>query len=169
MEKDRERIKRLLEIRENMKKSISSLNGTLQELREILDRLEDLLLEESLVSADVMLEKRPSEEVEKRIIEVRLGEVEVGKIFVNPITKTLVFKPSEKVFIPANSGPIESFLKRKVMRELRKEQPALKFELEEGKAGEVRKIEISNIKEDQINDLIGKLIWSVRKSAELER
>lgn len=83
MEKDRERIKRLLEIRENMKKSISSLNSTLQELREILDRLEDLLLEESLVSADVMLEKRPSEEIEKRIIEVRLGEVEeIGRAHV---------------------------------------------------------------------------------------
>jgi len=169
MEKDRERIKRLLEIRENMKESISSLNSTLQELREILDRLEDLLLEESLVSADLMLERRPIKEVEKRIIEVRLADVEVGKIFVNPVKKTLIFEPSEKVFIPANSGPIESFLKRKVITELRKEQPILKFKLEEGKAGEVRRIEISNIREDQINDLIGKLIWSVRKSAELEK
>jgi len=169
MEKNSERIKRLLEIRESMKKSISSLNDTVQELREILDRLEDLLLEESLVSADIMLEKRPPEEVEKRTIEVRLGDVEIGKIFVNPITKTLIFKPSERVFIPANSGPIESFLKRKVIRELRKEQPTLKFLIEEGKAGEVSRIEISNIKEDQLNDLIGKLIWSVRKSAELER
>ncbi|GEM_PF-1074595 len=169
MEKDRERIKRLLEIRENMKKSISSLNSTLQELREVLDRLEDLLLEESLVSADMMLEKRPIKEMERRIIEVRLGDVEVGKISVNPATKALVFEPSEKVFISAKSGPIGSFLKRKVIRELRKEQPTLKFSLEEGRAGEVKRIEISNIREDQINDLIAKLIWSVRKSAELER
>jgi len=169
MEKDRERIKRLLEMRENMKKSISSLNSTLQELREILDRLEDLLLEESLVSADLMLERRPTEEVERKIIEVRLGEVEIGKIFIDPSTGTLIFESSKDVFIPASSGPIESFLKKKVVRELRKEQPTLKFMIEEGSEGEVRKIEITNIREDQMNDLIGKLIWSVRKSAELER
>ncbi|RLG39709.1 MAG: hypothetical protein DRO05_08160 [Thermoproteota archaeon] len=169
MDRDGERIKRLLEIRESMKKSIASLDSALQELRDILDRLEDLLLEESLVSADMILERRPSEEPEERIINVRLSGVDIGKIFVNPLTKTLVFEPSENVFISANSGPIGSFLRRKVIRELRREQPELKFILEEGESGEVKRIEISNVREDQINDLIGKLIWAVRKSAELEQ
>ncbi len=169
MERNRERIKRLLEIRENMKKTINNLYNTIQELRGLLDMLEDLLLEESLVSADLMLEKRKAEEAEERVIEVRLGEVEIGRIFVNPIDRTLVFKSSEGVFIPASSSPIESFLKRKVIRDLQREQPSLKFVLEEGERGEIRRIEISNVREDQMSDLIGKLIWSVRKSAELEK
>lgn len=165
---DRERIQALLELREKLRETIEKLELTMEELKRVLEGIGDVLLEETVVSADQLTKKgvakTEEEEGRERVITIRSPEGEIGTITVDLATRSISFEPGSGVHIPAEAKPISSFLSERVVEDLRKAQPSLNYSLQTGDEGEVKSINISNLNELQINDLIGKLIWAVRKA-----
>lgn len=167
MIQDQERVKSLLELRKRLKESVRGLETALVELRGVLDRLEEMLLGETLVTGETIARTGVARREDKgeRVVRVRAGETEIGRIIVDMGAMSMTFFPAPGVHIPADAKPISSFLGRKVVSELKGSQPSLLYSVERGDEEEVRKIFVSNLREEQINDLIGKLIWAIRESA----
>jgi len=158
-----ERIRNLLKLREFLKKRIDRLEKELIRLRQMMESLDEVLLEQTLVTADQL---RPSlttatpqkEDIEEREIVSEDGTL-LGIVRINKSVGFLVFVPSEDVTIDARERPISSFLIRKV------EEYGGKCEVEEFPDGRLKALRVKFEGVPQELERMFRLLrWAITKS-----
>ncbi len=164
MSQDDERIKRLLELRELLKKRINKLENELIRLRQMLEALEETLLEQTLTTAD-KLERKKVEKGPKKLERVQLtskGGNSLGIVEVDRAKGYLRFTPAEGLLVDAESKPIKSFLLKK-MKEFEESSNA-RYELKVKDDGTLEYLEIEGLKSKELNDFLRMLRWAVERS-----
>ncbi len=155
-----ERIKNLLKLREFLKRRIEKLEREVLQLREMVEALDQVLLEQTLVTAD-QLKPEPEIQQPKEVEERRLASEDgtlIGIARVNKRTGSIVFVPTENVVIDARERPISSFLVRKV------EEYGGKCEVDEYPDGRLRAIRIQVGEPQNLERIFRALRWAVTKS-----
>ncbi len=155
-----ERIKNLLKLREFLKKRIEKLEREVLQLREMVDALDQVLLEQTLVTADQLkpeLEIQQPKDVEDRRLTLEDGTL-IGIARVNRRTGSIVFVPTENVVVNARERPISSFLVRKI------EEYGGRCEVDEYPDGRLRSIRIHIGESQNLERIFRALRWAVTKS-----
>ncbi len=165
MSQSDERIKRLLELRELLKKRITKLESELIRLRQMLEALEETLLEQTLITAD-KLERVKEQKGARRIERIQLTSKDskriLGTIEIDRNKGYVKFIPIEGLFINAESRPIKSFLAKK-MRELQ-ESSNVAYQVRAREDGSLEFIEIEGLKPKELNEFLRMLRWAVERS-----
>ncbi len=154
MSQDDERIKRLLDLRELLKKRINKLENELIRLRQMLEALEETLLEQTLTTAD-KLERKRVEKGSKKLEKVQLtskGGGLLGVVEVDRAKGYLRFIPAEGLLVDAESKPIKSFLLKK-MREFQESSNAT-YDLRVREDGTLEYLEIEGLRSKELNDFL---------------
>ncbi len=164
MSQDDERIKRLLELRELLKKRINKLESELLRLRQMLEALEETLLEQTLTTADKLERKKVEKEVRK-LEKIQLTSKEgnlLGIVEMDRSRGYLKFVPAEGLLVDAESKPIKSFLMKK-MKGFQEASNAV-YELKAKEDGSLEYIEIEGLKPKELNEFLRMLRWAVERS-----
>ncbi|MDK2372464.1 MAG: hypothetical protein QI197_03695 [Candidatus Korarchaeota archaeon] len=155
-----ERIKNLLKLREFLKKRIEKLEREVLQLREMVEVLDQVLLEQTLVTAD-QLKSEPEIQQFKDVEERRLTSEDgtlIGIARVNKRAGSIVFVPTENVMVDARERPISSFLVRKV------EEYGGRCEVDEYPNGRLRAIRIQVEEPQNLERIFRALRWAITKS-----
>ncbi len=155
-----ERIKNLLKLREFLKRRIEKLEREVLQLREMVEALDQVLLEQTLVTAD-QLKSEPEIQQPKDVEERRLTSEDgtlIGIARVNKRTGSIAFVPTENVVVDARERPISSFLMRKV------EEYGGRCEIDEYPDGRLRAIRIQVDELNNLERIFRALRWAVTKS-----
>ncbi len=163
-EKD-ERIRNLLQLRAYLKRRIDKLEKEILRLRQMMEALDDVLLEQTLVTADKLrvslgsrLEPRKEKNLEEREV-VSDNGVTLGVAKVDKSSGSLIFIPSKDILINAKERPISSFLARKI------EEYGGKCEIEEFPDGKLKTLKIKIRSLNDLKKIFRLLKWAVIKSA----
>ncbi|MCD6243698.1 MAG: hypothetical protein DRN78_03290 [Thermoproteota archaeon] len=155
MSEKSDRVKRLLMLRDFLKKRLRKLEKEVIELRKMMEVLDEILLEQTLVTADQL--KAIPQKLEERELLSDQGN-RLGIIRIDRGEGTILFLPSEGVLIDARERPIRSFLLRKI-----EEYGARPF-IEEASDGTLKNLRIEGISPKDIDKMVKLVRWALAKS-----
>ena len=180
MAEEGERVRRAAELRESLKRRIEELESQLNELRSLLELVEDFLKEKSFkkleIKEGVPASKTVGAPVSETVIPITTIE---GVLLANLHVKGDMVRviPAEGVEFNVNTPPFQSFLVGRVlskMRERDEERAAngeipqdeiISYEIREDD-GVISEIEIRNVKPQQLRELKSTIRWTLRRMYE---
>ncbi|MGB9630650.1 MAG: hypothetical protein ACP5KE_06320 [Candidatus Methanodesulfokora sp.] len=154
MSEEREkRIKALLELRDILKKRVKRLNEEVERLSKIIEVIDDILVRETVVTADLM--KKP----EGKRIEIKDSKNRIiGSIIYDEVNRLIRFEPGE-VEISSDKKPIKSWIEGE-LRSVKNEFPEMEYSINSSD-GKLVSIEIRRFPRDRGFELIRKIRWAV--------
>ena len=184
MAEEGERVRRAAELRESLKRRIEELESQLNELRSLLELVEDFLKEKSFKKLEVKEEAPAGAPIPKTVgapaseTVIPITTIE-GVLLANLHVKGGVVKviPAEGAKFNVNTPPFQSFLVGRVlskMRERDEERAAngeipqdeiISYEIREDD-GVISEIEIRNVKPQQLRELKSTIRWTLRRMYE---
>ncbi len=150
-----DRVKRLLMLRDFLKKRLRKLEREVIELRKLIEVLDDVLLEQTLVTAD-QFRKIPQKLEERELLSdqgIRLGIIKIDRE-----RGAILFLPSEGVLINARERPIRSFLLRKI------EEYGARHFIEEASDGTLKNLKVEGIGPKDIDRMVKLMRCALAKS-----
>lgn len=154
MERD-ERIKNLLMLRDLLKKRAEKLEKELISLRRVIESLDEILLEQTIVTADKLKETRKN--VEERKLYSDEGRL-LGNLILDRDRGEISFIPEGNVLISSRERPIRSFLARKI------EELGGSMELEEDPKGMLRSLKVMLKDRRDVDRIVNYIRWAFSKS-----
>jgi hypothetical protein len=152
-EEREKRIKALLELRDILKKRVKRLNEEVERLSRIIEIIDDVLVKETMVTADLM--KKP----EGKRIEIKDSKNRViGSIIYDEINRFIRFEPGE-IEISSDKKPIKSWIEGE-LRSVKNEFPEMEYSINSS-GGKLISIEIRKFPRDRGFELIRKIRWAV--------
>lgn len=154
-----ERIKNLLMLRDFLKRRAEKLERELISLRRMMESLDEVLLEQTLITADKLkeIEDKGERGAEERPIYSEDGKP-LGSLLLDRKKSEVSFIAGEGVSINARERPIRSFLFRKV------EELEGKIEVEEDSKGLLKSVRVK-LKDPRDLDRIANYVrWAVLRS-----
>ena len=151
-----ERIKNLLTLRDFLKRRIERLERELISLRRMMESLDEVLLEQTLVTADKLRETPVEAKVEERRFYSEEGKL-LGSLKLSKDKLEVSFTPEEGVNINARERPIR-FLVRKV------EELAGKIELEEDPKGSLKLLKVRLKDPKDLDRALSFMRWALSRS-----
>lgn len=154
-----ERIKNLLMLRDFLKRRVEKLERELISLRRMIESLDEVLLEQTLTTADKLrgAEIRGEGKAEERVIYSEEGKP-IGSLLLNRGRGEISFIPEEEASISARERPIKSFLFRKV------EELEGKVEVEEDSKGMLKSLRVRLKDPRDIDKIANYVRWAVLRS-----
>lgn len=153
-----ERIKNLLMLRDFLKRKMERLEKELISLRRMMESLDEVLLEQTLVTADKL--KRAGNHIEARFEERGFYSEEgklLGNLRISRDRLEVSFLPEEGVTISTKERPIK-FLFRK-MEELNS-----RIEVEEDHEGTLKSIKVRLKDPKDLDRALGFMRWALSRS-----
>lgn len=160
MSEDSDRIKKLLELRDFLKKRIDKLEREILRLRGMMEALDQTLLEQTLITADQLRSRKEVEKkeaFEERVISLEDG-TPMGTVRIDRASNTITFIPTESIAVDAKERPISSFLIRKIR------EYGGRYEIDEYPDGRLKSIRIELPDPSNIERVFRALRWAVLKS-----
>jgi len=154
LERD-ERIKNLLMLRDLLKKRAEKLEKELISLRRVIESLDEILLEQTIVTADKLKETRKN--VEERKLYSDEGRL-LGNLILDRDRGEISFIPEGNVLISSRERPIRSFLARKI------EELGGSMELEEDPKGMLRGLKVMLKDRRDVDRIVNYIRWAFSKS-----
>ncbi len=154
MERD-ERIKNLLMLRDFLRRRAEKLEKELISLRRMIESLDDVLLEQTIVTADKLKETRKN--VEERKLYSDDGKF-LGNLILDMDRGEISFTPEDNVLISSRERPIRSFLARKI------EELGGSMELEEDPNGMLRGLKVMLKGRRDVDRIVNYIRWAFSKS-----
>jgi len=154
LERD-ERIKNLLMLRDLLKKRAEKLEKELISLRRVIESLDEILLEQTIVTADKLKETRKN--VEERKLYSDEGRL-LGNLILDRDRGEISFIPEGNVLISSRERPIRSFLARKI------EELGGSMELEEDPKGMLRSLKVMLKDRRDVDRIVNYIRWAFSKS-----
>lgn len=149
-----ERVKNLLMLREFLKRRVEKLERELISLRRMMESLDEVLLEQTLITADKLREAEAK--VEERKLYSEEGTL-LGSLRLNRDKTEVTFLPDESVLINARERPIK-FLVRKV-GELNGE-----VDLEEDPKGTLKLLRVRLKDPRDLDRVLSSMRWALSRS-----
>jgi len=154
LERD-ERIKNLLMLRDFLKRRAEKLEKELISLRRMIESLDEVLLEQTIVTADKLKETRKN--IEERKLYSDDGKF-LGNLILDRDKGTLTFTPEDNVLINSKERPIRSFLARKI------EELGGSMEVEEDARGMLRGLKVMLKDRKDVDRIVNYMRWAFSKS-----
>ncbi|MCS7103456.1 MAG: hypothetical protein NZ992_06210 [Candidatus Korarchaeum sp.] len=153
-----ERVKNLLMLREFLKRRVEKLEKELISLRRMIESLDEVLLEQTLVTADKLrgAESQVGARVEERRFYSEGGKL-LGNLRISGDRLEVSFLPEEKVLINTKERPIR-FLFRKV------EELDGKVEIEEDPKGTLKLLKVRLKDPKDLDRALSFMRWALSRS-----
>lgn len=153
-----ERVKNLLMLRDFLKRRVEKLEKELISLRRMMESLDEVLLEQTLVTADKLrgAESYVETKVEERSFYSEEGKL-LGSLRLSKDRLELSFLPEEKVVVSARERPIK-FLFRKI------EELGGRIEVEEDPKGALKILKVRLRDPKDLDRALSFMRWALSKS-----
>ncbi|MCC6028550.1 MAG: hypothetical protein LM591_00125 [Candidatus Korarchaeum sp.] len=150
-----ERIKNLLMLRDLLKRRAEKLERELISLRRMIESLDEVLLEQTIVTADKLKEVRKN--VEERKLYSDDGRL-LGSLTLDRDRGEISFIPDDNILISSRERPVRSFLTRKI------EELGGTMELEEDPKGTLKSLKVKFKDRRDVDRVINYIRWAFSKS-----